>query len=66
MVVCPDCGRPVRYITAPRGEEIFKVDMEPETLIGEKGRVLTGFRVHSCQGPGPGAGEKENGKEKSG
>jgi ssDNA-binding Zn-finger/Zn-ribbon topoisomerase 1 len=48
MVICPDCGKPVRYINAARGEGIFMVEAEPETLIGDNGRVLIGYREHKC------------------
>jgi hypothetical protein len=48
MVLCPKCGNPVRYINAARGDDIFMVDAEPENLIGETGRILTGYRMHKC------------------
>jgi hypothetical protein len=48
MVVCPKCGKPVRYISAARGDGIFMVEVEPESLIGETGRILTGYREHKC------------------
>jgi hypothetical protein len=48
MVICPYCGKPVRYINAARGEDIFMVDVKPETLIGETGRIITGYREHKC------------------
>jgi hypothetical protein len=38
----------VRYITASRGDNIYMVDAEPDTLIGESGRILTGYREHKC------------------
>jgi ssDNA-binding Zn-finger/Zn-ribbon topoisomerase 1 len=48
VVICPQCGKPVRYISAARGGDIFMVETEPETLIGETGRILTGYREHNC------------------
>jgi hypothetical protein len=48
MVVCSGCGRPVRYITSARREEVYMVDVEPETLIGETGKIITGYREHKC------------------
>jgi hypothetical protein len=56
MVICPDCGKPVRYISAARGEDIYMVNVEPESLIGETGRILTGHREHKC----PEAKEKKD------
>jgi ssDNA-binding Zn-finger/Zn-ribbon topoisomerase 1 len=60
MVICPDCGKPVRYINAARGEDIFMVDVEPETLIGETGRIITGYREHKCPEEGAKNDDKEN------
>jgi hypothetical protein len=51
MTICEKCGKPVRYIAAARSvspDGIFMVDPVPETLISEKGRILTGFRTHEC------------------
>jgi hypothetical protein len=47
-VKCSSCGKPVRYISAARGDGIFIVEAEPDTLIGESGRILTGYREHKC------------------
>lgn len=48
MVICPDCGNPIRYINAARGNGVYMVNVDPESLIGETGRILTGFREHKC------------------
>lgn len=53
MIICEKCGKPVRYIAAARSvssEGIFMVDAVPEELISERGRILTGYRVHKCPG----------------
>jgi len=50
-VVCPDCGEEVKFIPSHGRQGIFMVDTESDTLIGEKGRVLTGYRVHKCRKP---------------
>jgi phage FluMu protein Com len=47
-VKCPSCGKLVRYINAARGDGIFIVEAEPDTLIGETGRILNGYREHKC------------------
>jgi ssDNA-binding Zn-finger/Zn-ribbon topoisomerase 1 len=47
-IKCPSCGKPVRYINAARGDRIFMVEAEPDTLIGETGRILKGYREHKC------------------
>jgi hypothetical protein len=61
MVICPDCGRPVRYINSARGNGIYIVDVEPQNFIGENGRALTGYREHKC--PENKAEEKTDGKQ---
>ena len=66
MVVCHKCGGKVRYINAARGDVIFMVDTEPEHLIGETGRVLTGYREHKCPARPNLAVEKNDGKKESG
>jgi hypothetical protein len=51
MTICEKCGKPVRYIAAARSvspDGIFMVDITPETLISEQGRIVTGFRTHEC------------------
>ena len=47
-VKCPACGKLVRYINAARGDGIYMVEAESETLIGDNGRLLKGFREHKC------------------
>jgi hypothetical protein len=58
VVICPDCSRPVRYINAARGEDIYMVDADPVNLIGESGRILMGYRAHKCP-EGKGNAESE-------
>ncbi|MDR1902385.1 MAG: hypothetical protein LBQ88_08925 [Treponema sp.] len=35
-VICPDCGRPVRYINAARGEDIYMVDVDTINLVRKR------------------------------
>jgi len=48
-VICPDCGEEVKFIVSHGKHGVFMVDTEAESLIGETGRVLTGYRVHKCR-----------------
>ena len=51
MVTCPKCNKPIRYITAARSvspDGIFVVDLEPQDLISDKGRIITGYQRHEC------------------
>jgi uncharacterized protein YbaR (Trm112 family) len=60
MLVCPACNKPIRYINAAHTVEpdgIFVVDAEPQTLISEKGRVISGYREHQCTGAGEGVAQ---------
>jgi hypothetical protein len=53
MTICERCGKPVRYIASVTrgGPDIFVVDVEPKTLIHEKGRVISGYQEHICTPP---------------
>jgi hypothetical protein len=66
VVVCHKCGQEIRYINAMRGDGIFIVDTDPDHLIGETGRVLTGYREHRCPARLNPAVEKNDGKKESG
>jgi len=53
MVICPKCGKQIRYINASmhkNPDKIFVVDPQPWELINERGRIVTGFLPHSCKG----------------
>ena len=69
MQSCPDCGAAVRYIAASHtvtrkgGDGVFTVEAQPITIIGERGRPLTGYRIHKC-GESNGGNEAETGSEK--
>ena len=69
MQACPKCGAALRYIpasyTAIRkgGDGVFTVDAEPMTLVGERGRLLTGYRIHKC---GDNSGASSESKEADG
>jgi hypothetical protein len=62
---CPRCGKPLRYIPASvsmssHGQGIYTVEAEPITLITERGRPVTGYKVHKCGEGENGSAEKED------
>jgi hypothetical protein len=70
MQSCPKCGKPLRYIpasgpiTSESGESgVYTVEADPVTLISERGRIITGYRIHKCGGISNG---DKDGKEKAG
>ena len=49
VVVCPQCGKEIFYITAPGvAGEIYMVDTKVQRLISRTGRVLEGYSEHIC------------------
>jgi hypothetical protein len=53
MVVCPECGQEIRYISAAPsmgGNGIIPVEVRGEELITESGRKVRGYRAHICRG----------------
>jgi hypothetical protein len=50
VVVCPRCGKEIRYIAAPGSPDgkIYAVDPAERRLINEKGRILAGYQEHRC------------------
>ena len=51
MVVCPKCGKEIRYISAAPsvgGNGIIPVEVRLEEIITEKGRKVQGYRAHIC------------------
>ena len=69
MQSCPNCGAALRYIPASHsvtrngGDGIYTVEAEPVTLIGERGRPITGYRIHKCGESNGGEGESNGGKK---
>jgi hypothetical protein len=53
MVICPKCGKQIRYINASKvidRDKIYIVDPQPKEIISEGGWVLTGYSLHTCIG----------------
>jgi hypothetical protein len=51
MVVCPKCGKEIRYISASPGmggNGIIPVEVREEELVTEKGRKVRGYKAHEC------------------
>ncbi len=72
MQNCPKCGAPLRYIPASHtvirngGEGVYTLDAEPLTVISEKGRPVTGYRIHKCGESNASESEADGEKEKTG
>lgn len=74
MQACPKCGAPLRYIPASHtvirngGDGVYTLEAEPMTIITERGRPVTGYRIHKCGDNGDASSSESEGggkKEKA-
>ena len=47
MLICPKCKKEIKYIASKDGE-VLMLDIDLQTLVTEKGRIVQGYKIHKC------------------